>query len=482
MSHFAEGLPKITDVVIIGSGAGGAAVAGELARKGHSVVVIEAGAAGTGAHGRNRDSTPGGTPAFADYLAGVLAPLNQAAASPVGLPGLVGRNGVGGMLAAWTHNAPNPDTWELPSWIDHQRWNDLVARASELMHVGTGISTEDKRYKQFEEIVARRVGPVPSGREVQPAPIAAEHKKEGGWRFSGADDLFRDAEDKIHVVTDHVVRSVLSRPGAVDGVLAYPIAGGDPVRIHAGAVVIAAGTLCSAQLIAASGLDAGPALGGYLTEHTIVATRVFLKENLKRHSESALFPPSVWIPSSEVHEWSTTINATQWNFNPAISPDASFDNTIDLISFCPVEPRESNRLQFDTNRMDQFGLPTPTGQLELSNRDFEVTSDALRELFLLSSDLGDLVDGWGMRVPQRAGSHHLSGSCRMDAVESDSSVVSPEGRLWGYENCYVAGNAVLGQRTASNPTLTTISYALNTADSIANPSTVSLVAEQKEFA
>lgn len=481
MINISEELPRSVDVVVVGSGAGGAAVAGELSRKGHSVIVIEAGPGGTGAHGRNLDSTPAGTRGFGDFLAGVLSPLNQASASPAGLPGLVGRHGVGGMLVAWTHNAPTPDRWELPSWIDYDGWDKLVSRASELMHVGSGISTEDERYNEFEDIVARRVGPLPTGRQVQPAPIAAERRKTGRWRFSGADDLLRGAQANIRIVTDHVVRSVIGRSGAVDGVLAYPVSGGGPVRIKAGAVVIAAGTLGSAQLIAASGLDAGPALGAYLTEHTIVATRVYLKEALKQRTESNHFPPSVWIPASEAHEWSTTINATQWNFNPAIPAEAPFGNTIDLISFCPVAPNAGNRLQFDAGTVDKFGLPTASGQLELSERDFEVTSDALRELFLLSSDLGDLVDGWGMRMPQRAGSHHLSGSCRMDAVESQSSVVSSEGRLWGYENCYVAGNAVLGERTASNPTLTTISYALHTADSISSPSTPTLVADQKEF-
>ncbi len=70
---------------------------------------------------------------------------------------------------------------------------------------------------------------------------------------------------------------------------------------------------------------------------------------------------------------------------------------------------------------------------------------------------------------------HLMGSCRMDSQVSESSVVSPEGRLWGYENCFVAGNAVLGERNASNPTLTTIAFALHTADAIHSTLTPSLV-------
>lgn len=470
------------DVVVVGSGAGGAAAAGELVRKGLSVIVIEAGRTGTGGHVRNRDSTPAGTRGFADHIAETLAPLNGADTSPARLPGLVGSHCVGGMLVAWTHNTPAPDRWELPAWIASEPWNALIARASDLLHVSTGISTEDPRYELFRQEVARRVGVLPTGREVQPMPVAAETAPGGGWRFSGADDLLRAEPGRLQIVTDHVVREVIHRPGSVQGVIAYPTDGGQSVRIEADAVVIAAGTAGSAQLITASGLDTGPALGSYLTEHTIVATRVFLKDALRREGDSSLFPPGVWIPTSVEHQWSTTINATQWNFNPAIPDDAPFENTVDLLSFCPVEPQEINRLEFDPARLDRFGLPVVSGSLELSERDLSVTGDALRELFLLSNDLGDLVDGWGMRVPQRGGSHHLSGSCRMAARESASSVVSPEGRLWRYENCYVVGNAVLSERTASNPTLTTVAFALHAADSIAGASTAALVAGPKEFA
>lgn len=480
MSHSVPELPRGADVVVIGSGAGGAAVAGELARNGCRVVVVEAGPMGTGGHGRNLDSTPSGTPGFADFLASALAPLNRAAAPPPRLPGLAGIHGVGGMLVGWTHNSPAPDWWELPAWIDRDRWDRLIGRASDLMHVGTAFSTEDERYKDVEQMIARRVGPLPTGREVQPMPVAAQALDGGGWRFSGADDLLRDAHENMRIVTDHVVRSVIHRAATVTGVLAHPVGGGDPVRIDADAVVIAAGTVGSAQLIAASGLDAGPALGAYLTEHTIVASRVFLKPSLHGDTESGLFPPCVWIPASRAHEWSSTIHATQWNFNPAIPADAPFDNTIDLLSFCPVEPQEQNRLEFDLDSDDGFGLPSATGAVELSDSDFAVAADALRELFLLSSDLGDLVTGWGMRVPARGGSMHLMGSCRMDAVQTETSVVSPEGRLWGYDNCYVAGNAVLGERNASNPTLTTIAFALHAADAISGASIPTLVAGREE--
>jgi len=478
-------MPRSADVVVVGSGAGGAAVAGELARRGNRVVVIEAGASGTGAHGRNSDSAYSGTPAFAAYLAGVLRPLNGAEAPPPRLPGLVGIHGVGGMLTGWTHMTPSPDWWELPDWIQRNRWESLLARASDLMHVGTAFSTEDVRFPMFEAIVAERAGALPDGRAVQPMPVAAEASKQGGWRFSGADDLLRGGDANLQVVADHVVRSVVHDRSIVRGVLAYPVGGGDPILVNADAVVIAAGTVGSAQLMSASGLEAGPALGAYLTEHAIIGSRVVLKQNLQRAqeefsagAESTGFPPSLWIPTSRTHEWSTTVGSCPWNFNPTLSDDGSIENIIDIVAFCPVEPHESNRLEFDLDVEDAFGLPVATGSLELSTADFETTSDALRELYLLSSDLGDLVDGWSMRMMARGGSLHLMGSCRMGATDTTTSVVSPEGRLWGYDNCYVAGNAVLGERNSSNPTLTTIAFAIHTADAIASSSTPTLVEEK----
>jgi C-glycoside oxidase len=90
---------------------------------------------------------------------------------------------------------------------------------------------------------------------------------------------------------------------------------------------------------------------------------------------------------------------------------------------------------------------------------------AVEEIFLLCNDLADLVTGWSMQTLPRGSSMHLKGSCRMGDNPANS-VVSPEGRLWGYENCYVAGNAVLGECSSGNPTPASVAFALNTADVI----------------
>jgi choline dehydrogenase-like flavoprotein len=69
------------------------------------------------------------------------------------------------------------------------------------------------------------------------------------------------------------------------------------------------------------------------------------------------------------------------------------------------------------------------------------------------------------------------GSCRMGPRDDGNSVVDRDGRLWRYDNVYVAGNAVLAQSNAGNPTLTTIAAALRTADAIVENKVSSAVSD-----
>lgn len=64
-----------TEVVVIGSGAGGAAVAGELGRQGIPTVIVEAGPQTTepfGSHVRNRDPSEPGLSRYNDALGAAL--------------------------------------------------------------------------------------------------------------------------------------------------------------------------------------------------------------------------------------------------------------------------------------------------------------------------------------------------------------------------------------------------------------------------
>ncbi len=59
------------------------------------------------------------------------------------------------------------------------------------------------------------------------------------------------------------------------------------------------------------------------------------------------------------------------------------------------------------------------------------------------------------------------GSCRMGPKDDETSCVDSIGKLWGYDNIYVAGNAIFAVSNAGNPTIMTVAMALRTADAIA---------------
>lgn len=457
---------RTADVLVVGSGAGGAAVAGELARQGVRVIMVEAGPAGSGEHVRNADSSVDGGAKFASRLNEMFVPPSRQASRLPRLPGLVGIHGVGGMLVGWTHNCPPPDWSELPSWIDREAFSALLSRTNNLLEVRADLSMEDPRYGAINTVVASRVGTLPAGRHVQPMPTAVRRDGDGGWQYTGADSLLQGSAGNLTIVADHVARELLYTGSRVTGVRVFPVNGGDSQDLLADTVVVAAGTIGSAKLIAASGMEVGPAFGRFLTDHPLAATRVELRPEFHMSEDAHCFPISLWVPGSESRPWSTHVfQGFPLNFNPLVPDDLGLRNTMDIFAFCSVEPAADNQLEFDTETLDGFGLPTVTGRVELSPDDTKVLARAAEELVLLSSDMADLVSGWSMQTLPRGSSMHLKGSCRMgtDPVES---VVSPAGNLWGYENCYVAGNAVLGEASSGNPTPASVAFALRTADAI----------------
>jgi GMC oxidoreductase len=435
------------------------------------VVIVEAGAALTdplGSHARNRDPSAAGLPTFASYIETEMTPPGRTDAPPEEMPGLFVLHAVGGMLTAWTHNCPEPDASELPDWLERDGWPALVQRARERLGVTDGLWSDNPAFLRLLERVTELVRPLPAGRRVAPMPVAV-HRQDGRLRWTGADALLGDTADRITVLSEHVARDVLHRAEDVTGIRAFPVAGGAAVQIEADAVVLAGGTIGTAQLIAASGLHAGDAFGRYLMEHVTMCTRVLLREDVRVPDDGtpATFGGlGVWIPASVEHPWHAQLVRHPIDYVGTLPDRYDIGDSADLLAMCPVTPDPENHLRFDPDHPDAFGLPRVRGRLELSAEDDRVISQAVSEQLWLSARLGDIRAGWSTVLLPRGSSTHVMGSCRMGPSDDGTSVVSPEGRMWGYENCFVAGNAVFASANATNPTLTTVAFALRCADAV----------------
>lgn len=456
------------DVIVIGSGAGGAAVAGELGRNGVSVKVLEMGpviTTSTGGQARNPDSRDSAMPAAIEFFSQHYQPHSGHDTFLESLPGLGAIRGVGGLFTSWSNNAPTHDASELPVWLDQARWTSLVERAQDLLRVSASICDHDPRTSLLLEHFRRVVGPLPAGREVQNMPISAS------WdgvklHFAGTDDLLAGSGSRVEILPNRIARRIHTKGGRAISVEAVARDGNQVEMYSGGHVVVAGGTVGSAQVIAASDLDAGPALGAYLMEHVALATRISLKPEFRTKLDVEGPTFALWAPVSPAHPWHCQVTRHLMDYINVLPPTVDPKNTADLIAFCPIEPQVENALSFDLSRLDAFGLPLMDGRIALSTRDKAITARALSEQFLVASELGDLDHGWASKLIPRGGSTHLMGSCRMGLLDDGTSVVDTNGRMWRYENVHVAGNAVFSSANAGNPSLTGVAFALQTADDI----------------
>jgi choline dehydrogenase-like flavoprotein len=467
------GAPIRTDVAIVGSGAGGATVAGELARSGRSVVVVEAGPALTSRLGRSmRNSFPreDEQDRFAAFILQTL--VNHAgAADPVrSLPGWRSVHAVGGMLVAWTNNCPDPhSTLERDGVIPAEDWLPLLERARTLLGVSATLEAHGLRQQRILACLRAALPDLPAGREVQALPVAGS-SAQGRFRYSGADALFYGNTDlwppSLSVIENHAARRLIHGDGRVRALEIHPRDGGPSTTIEADVFVIAAGTIGTPQLLVASEVDAGSVLGRYLMDHPSISTRFVLKPEIL-----AGVPPddptfSVWIPLSERRDFH--VQVYRFGFETPLPSGYVARDTADVITLCGQDPDPANRLLFDRERLDGFGLPAVSAEFALSPADRARVAAGIADQFAIVSELGLLAEGLAPVVWPLGGSFHLSGSCRMGLRDDGESVTDSHSRVWGYDNLFLAGNALFSARSACNPTLTTVAVALRCSDEIAS--------------
>ena len=459
-----------TQVVVIGSGAGGAAVAGELCRHRIPTIVVEAGPQCTrplGSHVRNRDPSEKGLFQYNDALTAALTFPSGGASSGSAFKDFKVIHAVGGMLSYWTCNCPTPHAAERVPWITDAEWDSILDRARTVLGVGYDLGNGSVRQQRLIERVTAVVDREEAGRHVQPMPVAARRQGEQ-IRFASIENLLRveDASNGPILHQNLICSQILHRSGRATGIIARSRLSGDDITINAEAVVIAAGVAGTPKLIAGSRIDAGPALGAYLFDHPAIGSRVVLHRDILADvtADDPVF--TVWIPYALGKPWHNQI--CRFPTNPtAIEYAAGPNETADIFTFSAMDIVQSNRFSFDFDRVDPFGLPELVGAYTLVAADYERLALGLSEHLCIAAAIGNLIDHrWAPTFFGPGWSTHLMGSCRMGPKNDGTSCVDTFGKLWGYDNIYVAGNAVFAVSNAGNPTLATVAMALRCADAI----------------
>lgn len=448
-------------VVIVGSGAGALAIAGELGRQGVDVLLVEAGPVhGSKAAGHRRNDYRE-LDAFNTELRTKLLPHAHAEKPWPGLPGGAGVHGLGGMMSYWANAVPRPQPCEWDGPISYDALGGLLDRADVLFWSTDELYGEGSARQQWIRTeIARHFG----RDEARRNRFAARMRDDGTVEFAGGDALLAEVTRPVRYLTDTVARHVVHTSGRVSAIEAVR-SDGSTLRIEADVFVIAAGIIGTPQLLFASGFKELPALGCYLTDHLNAVTRVLLKSGGDIADQPGEPPLGMYFPMSDARPFHASVLDIPSSAHAGVLAGVDGERTTDVGTFIGTEPVETNRLIFDDKVIDGFGLPAVRAEVNLTADDHKRAGKALAWQYEVAAVIGQPWRGMSPLLRPMGSSLHLMGTFRAGNDPADS-VIDSTGKVWGHENLFLAGNGVLRSRNSCNPTLTTVALALATADSI----------------
>lgn len=370
---------------------------------------------------------------------------------------------VGGMGVHWTAATPWPAGHEAFANGDEQAWAADLNTARRVLNVSPSpigpTAAGSLVIERLREVLA---GTAPVGREPQPMPMAVV-PTESGLRprtspatifppIGGADD------ENFTILTGSLAIAILVNGSRATGVRLRNVADGTESEIFAESVLVCADTLRTPQLLFASGIRP-QALGRYLNEHAFITGRVLMDldrfgldvAELPIAREGEFCTDSIWIPH----------NGDAQPFHGQVMNNTFVDEagsplaySVGLSLYTPVESRSENRLVFSDTETDIAGLPKIGFEFAYSTADRALIDRALEEIERLARAFGEFDPKTERMLLPPGSSLHLTGTVRSGLVDDGTSVCDGDGRVWGFDNLFLAGNGVIPTAVVANSTLT----------------------------
>lgn len=470
-----DGASYTADAVVVGSGAGGAAVAGELSRQGLSVLLLEAGEldAGLPFGSHAHTSFPNESQLESDYGPAVwsrLGPFQRSARPIAGLPGAASIHAVGGLLSFWSHMCARPDLdLEGEPTIPKAEMSALWDRAMSLLWANVSIESAGIRQGRIQRALAELYPDLPRGRGVQPLPTAMRRTASGNIEWAGIGALLDPGDASspgtITVIAGFPARRIELTGERATGVHASDWRGRTSISVSGASIVSAGGAIGAAQLLHTSGVRP-PALGRYLTDHTMITSRAKLSDEILSDVPQDDPTFSVWVPTSAARPIHTQL-ARGWVAAAPFVGELDHRQTVDIAQFAGVDPDPDNRLGFDDEDLDDWGMPRVSARFRLGDADRERVRFALADHHTILTAVADHSVGVSISIAPPGTSLHVMGTTRFGS-DPESSTADGVGKVWGTDNVYVAGNGVISTLNAGNPTMNTVALGLRTARAIAD--------------
>lgn len=404
-----------------------------------------------------------------------------------GMPVAAMSSNVGGMAAHWTAACPRPGGKErIPFLPDLE---ELLNDADRLL----GVTTSAFDGALFSDLVRERLAAVVDhGRKpacrVRPMPLAVHRRKDGALVWSGSDVVMGGVtreNPQFELFDESLVTRVLVEDGMAAGIEVRDRRSGETYQMAARFVVVGADALRTPQLLWASGIRPD-ALGRYLNDQAQVVFASRLRdvqpEDAPAAASGALSEQSgvAWVPYTDEAPFHGQIMQLDASPVPLADDDPVVPGSIvGLGLFCAKDLQREDRVAFDDDTRDSYGMPAMRIHYRLTERDHEVLERARQEIVRLGKAVGEPLDERPFVLPPGA-SLHYQGTTRMGQTDDGESVCSPDSQVWQVPGLFVAGNGVIPTATACNPTLTAVALAVRGARKVAEKLQSSLLMSKSD--
>lgn len=369
----------------------------------------------------------------------------------------------GGMGVHWTAATPWPAGDEVFDFGDPAGWAADLDTARRVLAVTPSPIGPTEVGRTVLDVLRRRYDDTaPTDRRPQPMPMAVTPTSSGPMPRTAPGTIFpalaAGGDPAFTLLTGALATRLLVTESRVTGARLRRVADGTESEVHADTVIVCADALRTPQLLFASGIRP-EALGRYLNEHAFITAQVLLDldrfgidlDELPLPRPGEFSTDSLWLPQ----------NGSAQPFHGQIMNRTYVDengrplaHAVGLALLTPVESRPENRLVFSESETDLAGLPRIGLEFAYSDTDRALIDRGLAEVRSLAEEFGPFDPATELALLPPGSSLHLTGTVRSGTADDGTSVCDPAGRVWGFDNLYVAGTGVIPTAMAANVTLT----------------------------
>ena len=405
---------------------------------------------------------------------------------------------VGGMATHWTCATPrHHPTIERSGIYPEEEWDRLYSAGETLLNTHKHEFDNSIRHQIVRDTLQAEFSELPEPYGVQNLPLAVERRKDnpGFVRWTGSDtvlgplaDGMQDKEPFILKDQHRCLKLVPTRDGSgIDHAVVQNLKEWSSYNVRASTYIVCANAYLTPQVLFNSGIRPAP-LGQYMTEQPMSFCQIVLRQDLvdsivndprfkdkveqhQKDSPNDPVPfspeepePQVWIPVSEDRPWHCQIHRDAFHYGD-VQPNVDTRLVVDLRWFGIVAPHPDSRLTFSDTHVDTFGMPQPTFEWVLDEKDSRNQHRMMGDMVRAANALGGFLPGSEPTFVAPGLPIHTTGTVRM-GTSPDDSVVNEHSQVWGFDNLYLGGNGLIPRGSASNPTLTSVAMALKASEHI----------------